>query len=170
VQFDLDIGGRIRRLEVERRDGGFRVAVDDRAFEVDARQAGRETLSLLVREGDGPVRSVDATVSTRAGSGGFEVSLDGHSIPAALVAAVGGRAREGAGGSGPQPITAPMPGRVVRVLVGEGDTVAARQGLVVIEAMKMENELRSSRAGRVTTVRVAEGQSVEAGALLVLVE
>ena len=63
---------------------------------------------------------------------------------------------------------APMPGRVVRVLVKPGDTVAARQGLVVVEAMKMENELRSPRAGRVKEVAVAEGESVEAGRLLVM--
>jgi biotin carboxyl carrier protein len=62
-----------------------------------------------------------------------------------------------------------MPGRVVRVLVGEGDEVAPGQGLVVIEAMKMENELKSPRPGRVREVAVGEGQAVEAGALLVVV-
>ena len=63
-----------------------------------------------------------------------------------------------------------MPGRVVRVLVKPGDEVAARQGLVVVEAMKMENELAAPRAGRVKEVAVTEGQSVEAGRLLVVVE
>jgi biotin carboxyl carrier protein len=63
-----------------------------------------------------------------------------------------------------------MPGKVVRVLVAPGDTVEARQGLVVVEAMKMENELRASGAGRVREVFVREGQSVEAGAALVIVE
>ncbi len=63
-----------------------------------------------------------------------------------------------------------MPGKIVRVLVQAGDTVAARQGLVVVEAMKMENELRASRPGRVREVSVSEGQSVDAGATLVVVE
>jgi biotin carboxyl carrier protein len=63
-----------------------------------------------------------------------------------------------------------MPGKVARVLVSPGEVVEPRQGLVVIEAMKMENELRAARAGRVMTVRVVQGQSVEAGALLVSVE
>jgi biotin carboxyl carrier protein len=63
-----------------------------------------------------------------------------------------------------------MPGRVVRVLVAAGDEVIARQGLVVVEAMKMENELTASRAGRVAEVAVVEGQSVEAGRLLVRLE
>ena len=73
-------------------------------------------------------------------------------------------------GSGPQHVIAPMPGKIVRLLVAPGDAVEPRQGLVVIEAMKMENELRASRAGRVKAIKVAEGQSVEAGALLVTVE
>jgi biotin carboxyl carrier protein len=63
-----------------------------------------------------------------------------------------------------------MPGRVVRVLVQPGDEVTARQGLVVIEAMKMENELTATRAGRVREVTVAAGAAVEAGRLLVVIE
>ncbi len=83
----------------------------------------------------------------------------------------GGRGRAGqVATTGVQRINAPMPGRVVRVLVKSGDEVAARQGLVVVEAMKMENELASPRAGRVREVAVTEGQSVEAGRLLVVVE
>jgi pyruvate carboxylase subunit B len=62
-----------------------------------------------------------------------------------------------------------MPGRVVRVLAAVGDRVAARQGLVVVEAMKMENELRSSRDGVVTEIRVAPGTAVDAGTVLVVV-
>jgi pyruvate carboxylase subunit B len=60
-----------------------------------------------------------------------------------------------------------MPGKIVRVLVRPGDRVSARQGLVVVEAMKMENELRAAADGRVKTVAVKEGQSVDAGAVLV---
>jgi len=74
------------------------------------------------------------------------------------------------GGSGTQRILAPMPGRIVRVLVRPGEEVAARQGLVVIEAMKMENELTAVRSGRVTEVVVTAGSSVESGRLLVVIE
>ena len=63
-----------------------------------------------------------------------------------------------------------MPGRVVRVLVAPGDEVVPRQGLVVVEAMKMENELRAPRAARVKDVKVTEGLSVEAGRVLVVLE
>ena len=63
-----------------------------------------------------------------------------------------------------------MPGKIVKVLVRPGDAVAARQGVVIVEAMKMENELRSQNSGTVSDVRVKEGDSVEAGAILVIVE
>jgi biotin carboxyl carrier protein len=171
VQIDLDIGGKVRSVRVTSGDDGLEVSVDDRVFTVDPRNVGRETVSLLVREGAGPTLSVDATVAATADGAGFQVSLDGHTLAAALVSRFGRRAGEaGAHGSGPQQVTAPMPGRIVRLLVAPGDAVEPRQGLVVIEAMKMENELRASRAGRVQAVRVAEGQSVEAGALLVTVD
>ena len=89
-----------------------------------------------------------------------------------MVAPERSRRRIGAGadGAGPQRIVAPMPGKVVRVLVKPGDAVEARQGLVVVEAMKMENELRAARAGTVAAVSVVEGQSVDAGAVLAVVE
>jgi biotin carboxyl carrier protein len=63
-----------------------------------------------------------------------------------------------------------MPGRIVKVLVAPGDVVAARQGVVIVEAMKMENELRAPRSGTVADVRVTEGMSVEANSVLVVLE
>ena len=72
--------------------------------------------------------------------------------------------------SGRATVKAPMPGKVVRVLVQPGDQVEAGQGVIVIEAMKMQNELKSSRAGTVTEVHAKENDTVEAGTLLVTVE
>jgi pyruvate carboxylase subunit B len=77
---------------------------------------------------------------------------------------------QAAGPAGPAPLVAPMPGLVVRVAVTEGDEVAAGQGLVVVEAMKMENELRAAAAGRVRRVLATPGQAVEKGAVLVELE
>jgi biotin carboxyl carrier protein len=71
---------------------------------------------------------------------------------------------------GEQRVLAPMPGRVLRVLVKAGDQVVARQGLVVVEAMKMENELMSPKDGCIREVAVSEGESIESGRLLVIVE
>jgi biotin carboxyl carrier protein len=83
----------------------------------------------------------------------------------------GGRRQGGAAaGSGPLRIVAPMPGKVVRVLVKAGDPVRARQAVVVVEAMKMENELRADRDGTVAEIHTREGMSVEAGALLVVIQ
>jgi biotin carboxyl carrier protein len=83
-----------------------------------------------------------------------------------------GRGGADAGGAahGEQKVVAPMPGRVVRVLVAAGDAVERRQPVVVVEAMKMENELRSPKAGRVKDVSVAAGTSVEAGRVLVVID
>ena len=67
-------------------------------------------------------------------------------------------------------INSPMPGKIVRVLVAAGDEVAAGQGVIVVEAMKMQNELKTTRAGRVTSVKVKQNDTVEAGAVLVVVE
>ena len=79
-------------------------------------------------------------------------------------------ARADVAGHGPQRVVAPMPGRIAKVLVKVGDVVVAGQGLVVVEAMKMENELRSPRAGTVTEVPAGEGALVKANAVLVVVE
>ena len=115
----------------------------------------------------------------------YEVAIAPSGAGAALTVAVGatpvgvsvdGRRRrgrpddQGAAGAGPQRIAAPMPGKVVRVLVKSGDQVRARQPLVVVEAMKMENELRARLDGTVADVQVREGQSVDAGALLLVVQ
>jgi biotin carboxyl carrier protein len=71
---------------------------------------------------------------------------------------------------GRQTLTAPMPGRIVRVLVKAGDEVREGQGLVVVEAMKMENEMKSPKGGKVVEVLVSEGQTVEGNAKLCVVE
>ncbi len=104
--------------------------------------------------------------------GALGVHVNGRQV--ALTISESGRARVRGGaaahGHGPQRLLAPMPGKVVKVLVRPGDAVEAGQGLIVVEAMKMENELRAAKAGRVASVAVTEGQSVDAGAVLAVVE
>lgn len=72
--------------------------------------------------------------------------------------------------AGQEAIKAPMPGKVVRVLVAAGDELAAGQGVVVLEAMKMQNEMKSPRAGRVIRVAVKEHEAVNAGSVLAVIE
>jgi biotin carboxyl carrier protein len=171
VDLKIEVGGRERIVSVTRDDASLLVSVDGRRFAVDATRVGAG-LTMLVREGDRPARSVDVSLTPRPAGDGFDVGIDGQTIAASVIPRFGRRAGASAGshGQGPQRLTAPMPGKVVRVLVAPGDEVLARQGLVVVEAMKMENELKAARAGRVRDVLVAEGQSVEAGVLLVTVE
>jgi len=168
----LEAAGVVRAVQVRRDGRRFRIAVDGREHLVDAveLEPGRWSL-LLGPEG----RSVEVRVrSDRAG--GCTVFPGRGSLPVTIVDArrearrAAGVSRAGAAAaSGDGRITAPMPGKVVRVLVAAGERVAARQALVVVEAMKMENELRSPRDGTVLEVLAREGASVEAGAPLLTI-
>jgi biotin carboxyl carrier protein len=174
MQFQIEVGAAVRTVKVERDGELFRVIVDGRAHLVDVRRIDGETLSLLVQPNGsaGGARSIEAAIVAGREAGAFDVHVAGHSVPVQLrTGSVSRRGRDRATqGTGPQRVLAPMPGKIVRVLVKPGDTVKARQGLVVVEAMKMENELKAARDGHVREVSVAEGQSVEAGAALVIVE
>ena len=171
MTFDIEVGGRSRSVAIEPAAGSrFRVTIDGRVHLVDAVRVGEFGLSLLVDGDTGP--SVEAQVVPGDVPGDSFVWLDGRTATASVD---GRRTRRGRGDAagrteGAQSILAPMPGRVVRILVGPGDAVAARQPVVVVEAMKMENELRSPKAGRVRDVAVTEGASVEAGRVLIVVE
>ena len=173
--FEVAIGDKVRSVGIVRKGGLLHVDLDGRTHVVDARRVNDSIVSMLIqRAGDpAPSRSVDAAVAVQAAAGDFDVHLDGLTIPVQIrpAGSFGRQKKEGAAtASGPQRVTAPMPGKVVRVLVKPGDNVTARQGLVVVEAMKMENELRAVRDGRVREVGVKEGQSVDAGAVLLVVE
>jgi biotin carboxyl carrier protein len=161
--FDATVDGRTIRVEVRGKDGLYRVTLDGRPRDIDARETGRHFLSLLV---DG--RSCEAGIEK--GPGGYTVVLDDDVVQVDLVDAARGASAPVRKPDGPARITAPMPGRVVRVLVVPGEDVVADQGLVVVEAMKMENELKAPRAGRVKEVPAREGQAVDTGALLVVLE
>ena len=80
------------------------------------------------------------------------------------------RSGDAAGGHGRAAILAPMPGKVVRILVAVGDEVEAGQGIVVVEAMKMQNELKAPRAGRVSAIQISENDSVVAGTVLAVID
>ena len=181
MTFEIEVEGRRRVLALEPLEqagpagGRFRVVLrggtgpgsraQDEVLDVDVRPTDLG-LSLIDRATG---RSVDVAVTERAAG---QVLLQWAA--ANVTAVVDGRRRgphaEGSGLPGAQRIVAPMPGRIVRVLVQPGDRVTARQGVVVIEAMKMENELIALRDGRVQEVAVAAGAAVEAGRLLVLIE
>jgi biotin carboxyl carrier protein len=154
---------------VDQSGGRFRISVhrlaDDvhEARLVDVRRSD-PGLSLL---DEASRRSVEASV-IEGPPGEWVVELRGIVLDVLVNRRRSHRApTRAAGHGGDERVVAPMPGRVIRVLVRHGDEVTAGQGLVVVEAMKMENELRASRPGRVAEIAVADGQSVDAGRLLV---
>jgi pyruvate carboxylase subunit B len=113
-------------------------------------------------------------VQKRQGRGRYTLWIDGYRFETEALdertRSIRDLSAARAGPTGPAPILAPMPGLIVRVSVQVGDTVEAGQGLVVMEAMKMENELRATSAGVVKSVEVAAGTAVEKGTLLVALE
>jgi len=175
VTVEVEIDGHRHRVELQRIAEGWSVTLGDRAFDVDARRSPAGWSLLIERRGgdaeEGAGRaSYDVAVDQRTAES--IVYVNGRAIPAPLVHPPG-CARRGRGlhpGGGSRNVTSAMPGRVVKVLVSPGQQVTAQQGLVVVEAMKMENELRASGDAVVRDVRVTEGALVEAGAILIVLE
>ena len=168
MKFDVEVAGRERSITVERigDTGRFRIVLNGQAHDVEASPIDLGLSIVFLADG----RSLDAAATPGSG-GDWLVQLPHLDVSAVVDGRRHVRGRQGAaGGPGQQRVTAPMPGRVLRVLVKPGDQVAHRQGLVVVEAMKMENELTAPKAGIVTEVAITEGISVEAGRLLVVIE
>jgi biotin carboxyl carrier protein len=172
----LDGGRREESLEVKRLSPGspstgsghglFEVRLRGRVHVVDAFRHDYGTLSLIV-----DTASYSAMLDWRGSH--VNVRLRHSTHPLEVLDERRLRLRRATGrfeAEGRQAVTSPMPGKVVKVLVRPGDEVRQGQGLVVIEAMKMENELRSPKDGRVVEVLAAEGQAVEANAKLCTVE
>ena len=173
VILEIEVDGTLRRVALERKDDGYIAHIDGRAIPVDLCEPMPGTLSLLI--GDGPggenvrrayrcIRTVYADEET--------IALIGHQHRVAVTDPRSLRAqRKGHGaGNGAVHIKASMPGRVARVLVAPGESVDAQQSIVVIEAMKMQNELKSPRPAKVVEVRVTAGDKVASGQILAVLE
>jgi biotin carboxyl carrier protein len=175
MTFDVTINGRPWRvaLEATGQAGRVQVSVKGRRRLFDAFWVDEETLSLIGVE---PSASRVREIGIRStGDGELDVLLEGRHFRARAVAEGKpgtGRRAEGvsAAREGPQPVAASMPGRVVRLLVASGDRVTAGQPVVIVEAMKMENEMRSPKDGVVREVNVKEGAAIEAGAALMVID
>ena len=166
-EIEVEINGRVRQIAVARDADGFSVTVDGRVFQVSAARVDAYTSSLIV---DG--RAYEITIAPDAASGQLMVRVGATPVLVSLNGRRRGAKGEGVhhAAAGPQRVVAPMPGKIVRVLVESGKWVRAREALVVVEAMKMENELRAGRDGTVAEVHAREGESVDAGALLVVIQ
>lgn len=165
MKFEVRIGGKKRAVELQPEGARWRVTLHGRAAEVDAIAIGPDTFSILL---DGQAHEIrisgasDGMLTLHAGEHEFAAEV---SDPRAWR-----RRRHGAlEAEGRQQITAPMPGKVVRMLVQTGDKVEAGQGLLVVEAMKMQNEVRSPKRGTVERLLAKEGQPVNAGEVLIVI-
>lgn len=166
MTYDVVVDGKTHHLELSRGDKTWLCKVDEQEIEVDAALTARDVLSVLVGNKAYEVkreRSLQGDLHLVIGSARYAVDVQD---PRSL------RTRRATGGSeaGPQKITAPMPGKIVRVLVAVGDEVKAGQGVIVMEAMKMQNELKSPKDGKVQKVLTSEGSTVNPGDTLAVIE
>ncbi len=159
MKYRVSIEGREREVDVTMTpSGGILATLDGRAVDVDARVLGR---AVSLRLGD---RVFDVA---SAGTEDLQVASGAARGVGSIANERAAKKRAGAAGTAGKELRAPMPGRVVRILAKKGDVVTPGQPLLVIEAMKMENELRASGAATIAEIHVAEGASVEGRAVLV---
>ncbi|MES2357162.1 MAG: biotin/lipoyl-containing protein [Gemmatimonadota bacterium] len=166
MKFLVDVNGARHSVLTDKNTATIEGAANAATLDV-----GNGTPARTLRIGDRVVRVI---VHAREGKGRYVLDVNGHRYH---VEALGERARaiqelaaRSAPPAGPAPVVAPMPGLVVRVNVAVGDSVTAGQGVLVMEAMKMENELRASAAATVKSIRVTQGTAVEKGTVLIELE
>lgn len=161
---NVTAGGRTFRLELKRSGTGWACRLDERKFEVSAVPAGRDRLSLLIAG-----KSYEARLDRSRGSERIFINGTPYTITVEDPRSLRNNRRAGGGERGPQAIAASMPGKVVRLLAREGDQIKAGQGIVVVEAMKMQNEIRSPKAGTLQKLVAREGLNVNAGEILAII-
>ncbi len=152
-------------IEVDREGRECRAVVDGREYSLDVSQP--EAGVYLIKHGN-----AIHEVSVNTADGGFSVQLKGreHQITVIDPKRLRGGSGAGAEASGKAEIRTAMPGKVVRVMVAAGDTVSKGDGVIVVEAMKMQNEMKSPKDGVVSEIKASEGDTVGAGDVLVVIE
>lgn len=167
MAFIARLGEHNHTVEIEEIDKSiYRVAIDGNEFMVDGKKTGRTNYSLIVEN-----RSFEVEVDPNGDE--YRVLVDGRNYYVNLMderRVRAGAAQAGGTVQGRQTVSVPMPGKIIAVLVNEGDKVEKGQGLVIVEAMKMENEVRSPIAGEVKEIKVSPGETTEGGAPLLIVE
>jgi biotin carboxyl carrier protein len=166
MRYQAIVDGAGHELEIEElRPNTYRVKLGDKTYDVDLRKTHGSSFLALVGN-----RAFDFSISA---DGDDLLMISRHGVNRVTLVDTRRRRLETGGGrviSGRVELKAMMPGRVVNVLVKPGDEVAADQGVLVVEAMKMENELKTPKAGKVLEIRVSVGQAVEKGEILALIE
>ena len=164
MKLQIEIGGKKRYVELTRAGGRSIWSIDGQRLEADAIEVSPGIYSILVNGKSFEVRMEQASAELRAiaGSREFRVVISDDRE---------WRRKRGSAieAEGRQQVLAPMPGKIVRVLVKTGDAVRAGQGLLVVEAMKMQNEIRAPKSGTIDRLAVVEGQTVNAGEVVAIV-
>jgi biotin carboxyl carrier protein len=166
VKFDVQIGGKTRTVELQRDSHRWQISLDGAALNADAVEISPNVFSVLLNGESYEVRVAAAD------DGKLTLQTRHHEFVAEVLdpRAWRGRRHGTVEAEGRQQIVAPMPGKVVRLLVKAGDKVEAGQGLLVVEAMKMQNEVRSPKTGTVERLLAKEGQPVNAGEVLAWID
>jgi biotin carboxyl carrier protein len=167
MRFIARLGEHTSIVEIEENGKGlYKIAVDGNEFLVDGKKTGRTNYSLIVDN-----RSFEIEVDNTDDE--YRVLVDARNYRVHLIDERRARVDGAEGGiqaQGRQKISVPMPGRVTAVLVSQGDVVEKGQGLLIVEAMKMENEVRSPISGEVKEIKAKAGEAVEGGAVLMIIE
>lgn len=166
MKLDILISGQARTVELDRNADGWRVTLDGRSVHADAIEVAPNIFSILIDGQSHEIRVTrlpDGTLALQTGHDEFSAEVVDPRVRR-------GRRHSALELEGRQQVVAPMPGKIIRVLVQAGDKVEAGQGLLVVEAMKMQNEIRSPKSGNVERLLVKEGQSVNAGEVLASIE
>jgi biotin carboxyl carrier protein len=165
VKFEAELDGEVIPIEITGDGGRYRVALGGETLDVDARPTGGGGWSLLLGQA-----STAADVTEEDGSFVVHVEGEAYTIRVEEETRYIIRTRGGAAAGGGQVLKAPMPGRVVLVEVAVGQAVKPGDGLVILEAMKMENEFKATVTGTIKEIRVEPGQTVNPGDVLLVIE
>lgn len=166
MKFDVSIDGIELPVELTRDGAGWKIAVSDVAMNADALEIAPGIFSILLNGQSHEIRlapNPDGSLTVQNGPHEFRAEV-------ADPRAWRGRKHGAVEAEGRQQIVAPMPGKVIRLLVKPGDKVEAGQGLLVVEAMKMQNEVKSPKTGTVEKLQAKEGQAVNAGDVLAWID
>ena len=163
--YAVTVANKTYRVELQREGEAWKCRLDGRELPLDVTSAEDGVLSLLIGG-----RSYEVKQEITGGETNIVVGQERFSVALSDPRSLRSRRRAGGAEQGVRKITAPMPGKVVRLLAAEGSTVQAGQSVMVIEAMKMQNELKAPKDGVLRKIKVQEGAAVEAGQALAEVE
>ena len=165
MKIELEIDGQMIEGEFTLADGAAQLSFGGATREAQVSEPEPGMFTIIIND------HVYRCALEESPGGAVDVIVNGERIPVAARDKKHLRGQAGAtAASGQVKLSAPMPGKIVRVLLSAGDEVAARQGVMVVEAMKMQNEVQAPKAGRIVEIKIAEGQTVNAGEVLAIIE